>query len=197
MLINQILEAYPDRMRFDVNSILDKVDIQSNHFHEYIEEYYIQNGIVKIPYRIYLSSELIDSPNLNDREKRIISSYFTRHNDGYVRQKALNVIVHSDFIYDYEVPFLFRICGEYVVEILEDAFECIKKIDKKSIIQFINGNSKSIQLNEERMISYWSEYYRKKSYGIKYRPEYSNWSDYPACYLIDYLKEYGYVSIRK
>jgi len=148
-------------MRFDLNSILGKVDIQSNHFHEDTEEYYIQNGIVKIPYRIYLSSELVDSPNLNDREKRLLSNYFTRHNDGYVRQKALKVIVHSDFIYDYEVPFLFRICGEYIVEILEDAFEGVKKIDEESIKQFINRNLKNIQLNEERMISYWSEYYRK------------------------------------
>lgn len=197
LLINQMLEAYPEGIRNEVDSILNNVDTHSIHFHEYTEEYKIKNSIAKIPYRIYLCPEDIDSHNLNKREERILSTYFTRHNDGYVRQKALNVITHSDFILDYEIPFLFRVCGEYVVEILEDAFEGIKKIDVKLLQLFIKDNHKELQLSEQRMISYWSEYYRKKSYGIEYRPEYVNWSDYPASFLIEYLKRYGYKSIRK
>lgn len=197
LLINQMLESYPERLRHEINNILDKVDIHSSHFHEYTEKYQIRNGNIKIPYRIYIKPEVFESPQLSEEERRILAAYFTRHNDGYVRQKALNVIVQSDFIYDYEIPFLTMVCGEYVVEILEDAIKGIKKIDEEFIQLFIKGNHKKLQLNEERMISYWSEYYRKESFGIEYKPEYAKWSEYPASYLIEYLKKHGYKSIRR
>ncbi len=46
------------------------------------------------------------------------------------------------------------------------------------------------------MISYWNCYYRYGTYGLKYNSDYIKWENYPAYNILEFLKLYGYQSIK-
>ncbi len=109
---------------------------------------------------------------------------------------GLRKIIDSGEIRDYEVPFLLMLCGEYVVEILIDAYDGIKLIDGELLNEYIASNYSKIELIEARMISYWSEYYRKRSYGVKYNRDLSEWNNYIGHSILGIFKNHGYMTKR-
>jgi len=195
-LENQLINAFPNYLKDKVIKVISNLTDDTSYYHEYVEAFIIDNELVEIPYRFYFKNTEIKLDNLDELEKVILYCIFSRDNDGYVREKYIQKLIELDKIYDFVIPFLFIITGEYVVEIIEISLLGIKKIEKSILEKFIEKNSEKIKLIEERMISYWSEYYRRKSFGITFRPEYKDWSNYPAHFVLDHIKKHGYKTNR-
>jgi len=129
---------------------------------------YIQDStVISFPYRIYytnISDEVID--NLSLRQKMILHCIFSRSCDGFVRQKHIYSLLQMDYE-DWAIPYIVKICDEYVVEILEMTYDILKEQDTERIKRFCHENIVPFCKSYNRMISYWNEYYRYRNYNFQ------------------------------
>ena len=129
---------------------------------EDIVKYVQDDTVIEFPYRIYYidnSDEFIDS--LNEKQKMIVHCIYSRSCDGFIRQKHMNSLLLMDYE-DWAIPYIVKICDEYVIEILEMIYEILKDQDTERIKRFCLQNNVSFCKSYNRMISYWNEYYRFK-----------------------------------
>ncbi|MFF2755874.1 hypothetical protein ACFVR1_19455 [Psychrobacillus sp. NPDC058041] len=123
-------------------------------------QYLQDNTVIRLPYRIYYidsSDEVID--NLTLRQKMILHCIYSRSCDGFVRQKHIYSLLQMDYE-DWAIPYIVKICDEYVVEILEMTYDILKEQDTERIMRFCFENIVPFCKSYNRMISYWNEYYR-------------------------------------
>lgn len=122
---------------------------------------YIQdNSVIQFPYRIYytdISDEDID--NLSARQKMILHCIYSRSCDGFIRQKHLYSLLQTDYE-DWAIPYIVKICDEYIVEILEMTYDILKEQDTERKKRFCLENISLFYKSYNRMSNYWNEYYR-------------------------------------
>jgi hypothetical protein len=147
----------------------------------------VDDADVVIPGRIYNAeppADLIDA--LGEPGRDVLSCLYTRHHDGYVRQRHLRRIVRLPD--SWVVPFVVQLVGEYVVEILVDIQEALTELDVEGSPQrlqygrFVADNPAFIELTAQRVASYWDCYYRSA------HPEQD---DYPGFQLVWSLRDAG------
>ncbi|MEE1124979.1 MAG: hypothetical protein U0L18_03470 [Acutalibacteraceae bacterium] len=130
--------------------------------------YTLNNGkIVEIPYRIYLSD--IDNSEydiLTPTQKQLLCCIYTRSSDGYVREKYLRKLLDMSFE-GWSIPFIVKLCDEYVLEILEIIYCKLKERNNEDIKSFCLINKASTQKSYSRMISYWNEFYREYEFSFR------------------------------
>lgn len=160
-------EAFPQKLNNDLQEVLKMISKEtygnvSIDCSENVVEYYLNNIVIKIPYRIYLVDvELSKADNLTDTQKEILYCIYTRSCDGYIREKYLRELLKLDFDY-WAIPFIVKLSDEYVVEILKVIYDKLKIRNNDDIKQFCLENKNTISKSYSRMISYWNEYYRTK-----------------------------------
>jgi hypothetical protein len=137
-----------------------------------------------IPGRIY-NPEPATSPAqlLPPAQAKILHCLYTRHHDGYTRQRHLTQIIsHTD---PWIVPFVVQLIGEYVLQIVITIKEGLADLDlpgsphHQAYGQFTASNPGFVFLTSQRVTSYWNCYYRNR-YPHQY---------YPGRILIDSLKQ--------
>ncbi len=119
---------------------------------------------VEIPARIYNPYPPTDLAPKGSLPALAVDCLYTRHHDGFVRQKAVQRILA--FEEPWTVPFVIQLLGEYVIEICED----IRRYAETDLPQrpnmvrefrsFAADNPDFIVLTEQRATSYWECYYR-------------------------------------
>lgn len=115
-----------------------------------------------IPYRIHSSppSDLFLRLSSTETQLRVCCNY-TRHHDGFLREKYLKKILGADS--KIVIPYIFQLCGEYVEEIIRIIFDNLDQINQLHLREFIRSNHTYYQKTRDRMISYWDCYYRHQS----------------------------------
>lgn len=159
-------DGFPINLRDDVTKIITlisqkTINVTIGESQDFIE-YFQDEKVIKFPYRIYYidnSDEFID--NLSVQQKMILHCIYSRSYDGFVRQKHLNSLLLMDYA-DWAIPYIVKICDEYVVEILEMAYEILKEQETEHIKRFCLENIATFCKSYNRMSSYWNEYYRYK-----------------------------------
>ncbi|WML51673.1 hypothetical protein RCG17_19865 [Neobacillus sp. PS3-12] len=155
-------DGFPNYMRDDVTKAVRLIPHKTynNGVSKDNIQYYQDNNVIRFPYRIYyndISDEVID--NLSVRQKMILHCIYSRSCDGFVRQKHLYSLLLMDYE-DWAIPYIVKICDEYVLEILEMTYDILKEQDTKRIKRFCLENIVQFCKSYNRMISYWNEYYR-------------------------------------
>ncbi len=163
--LNEVLKILP----FDNNQVklcdgkTHKVD---NLIHESEMNIEFENETLIIPYRLYFNEPKPElERTLTDIQKDILNCIYLRHHNGYLREKRLNLI--SDSSEKWTVPFIIQLIGEYVYELLPIIDKKINENTLDYYAEFIDENPKYWQQTENRMISYWNEYYRYKFPKLK------------------------------
>lgn len=121
----------------------------------------VNNDILNIPGRIYFSapSEAVFN-TLNDQDQLIVACWFSRHHNGYVRERFLRLIPQFDQAW--VIAYVMTLCGEYVIEILDYVWLNREKFDKRVLAQWIHENPAFYMTLKSRIGSYWGCYYRTK-----------------------------------
>lgn len=149
--------CFPLNLKEDVQVVIDNLKIKDGDIHKRSYNVKINNILLTIPERIYFSEPA--SGNLTTIQKYILDCIFTKHHDGFIRQKHLrNLLFCTEY---WIIPFCFRLLGEYVKDILPD----IKvQIDNniENYLYFISENNEFYNRTKSQMISYWNCYYRKE-----------------------------------
>lgn len=122
---------------------------------------------LSIPFRIY-SDEPARSVvlSLTDRQQLMLHCLYTRHHDGYVRQRHLACIIGSTE--PWVVPYVVQLIGEYVVEIVEEIAASLPgHVDasadaRRMYGRFVESAPEYFWLVKQRVASYWSAYYQSR-----------------------------------
>ena len=124
----------------------------------------VYDDVLAIPVRIYneeLPSATLDA--LPPHQQTIVHCLYTRHHDGFVRQRHLGSVVASEF--PWVVPYVVQVVGEYVVEIVNDVLAGLQDLavsgswQRRLYGRFIRDNPVFLELTRQRVESYWREYY--------------------------------------
>jgi hypothetical protein len=149
-----LLKTYPVNT-FEVFIDKEKIDIPVRHC---LDEIQPANLLKRI-----LSRKFV----LTNVQQNIVDCFYTRHCNGYIRERYLKEIVQLD--YEWVVLYVIQLLGEYVIEILQVIYENLNQRNLSNYKKFIKNNSEFYELTRQRMISYWDCYYRR---FYKYKKDY-------------------------
>lgn len=146
-------------------------------------EVFVENENVKIPERIYnpeISEDV--TTRWSQLNRNVYACLYTRHHDGHTRQRHVRSILSLPETW--VAPFVIRLIGEYVVEILAEIQEGLSDLGshdarRTQYATFVSGNPSFMDLISARVISYWNCYYRF---------DYPDPADYPGSQLISLLR---------
>lgn len=158
--------AFPIDLRANLNVVLNSIPNKTfNDVHFITSDsaifYMLDDFTIEIPYRMYLVDVEEDTYNvLNDIQKQILCCIYTRSCNGYIREKYLRKLLEMPFN-QWAIPFIVKLCDEYILEIIEMIYGKLKERDNTDIQDFCEKNKFTIRKSYSRMISYWNEYYRE------------------------------------
>lgn len=168
-----MFRAFPVELGYDVSKVLGVISTRTYNdckigVTDYGSSYLLLDGeSVSIPYRVYYLDECISKYDiLTFNQKMIYHAIFTRSCNGFIREKHIRAILQEDFP-EWVIPYIIKVSDEYVMEILETVYLALKDRDTERIKAFCRLNIKSFLYSHDRMISYWSEFYRGRCYFYK------------------------------
>ncbi|WP_037974001.1 hypothetical protein [Streptomyces sp. NRRL WC-3742] len=142
----------------------------------------VQGEQVSIPERIYNGEPVAGAvESLSRRQRQLLHCLYSRHHDGRVRQRHLAEVAGSAD--PWVVPYVVRLAGEYVLEILVDIRDALRDLDAPGAGmygRFIVDNPEFFARTQRRVVSYWSCYYRE---GV-----HASFRGYPGCTVLDLLR---------
>ncbi|MEU7633393.1 hypothetical protein AB0C34_26015 [Nocardia sp. NPDC049220] len=146
---------------------------------------WVQGEHLTLPYRLCNPEPASDiSAQLSPTQTKILHCLYSRHWNGYVRQRHLNHII--DAADPWIVPFVVKLVGEYVIEIVIDIQQGLPNVvtvdpaQHEAYGRFAATNPEFLHLTSQRVASYWHCYYYRNRYPHDY---------YPARIVIDELHE--------
>ena len=174
---NIIFSAFPTFLHDDVDIVintikktlfLDKEALTYNSFQADNKTPFIvsDNEKVQVPYRLFID-EVPEIQSLSLVQKMILHCIYSRSTDVYIREKHIKAILQED-LPNWAMPFILKICDEYVVEILELTYNSLKEKDNSKIQEFCKINKSYLNLAYSRMVSYWNCYYRTKCKNLNH-----------------------------
>lgn len=118
---------------------------------------------IEFPYRVYGVEKMEVPSGFSPTQKMIFHAFLSRSANGYVREKQIQKILDIDYP-EWLFPYIVKLSDEYVVEILDLIYSCLKKRDCQKIKDFCKLNVSSFVRSYDRMASYWGEYYGDSFY---------------------------------
>lgn len=160
--MNEIKKFFPKELETKVEKVLQF--LKNNNIEISFSgqvDYNLCNEFICIPERVYgseLSEEIINQMDLI--EKTIYSCIYTRHSNGFVRERHLLNIVKNNYFFYWTFPFILKLSDEYILSIVKIINDNINNYPKVFINNFITSNIENFKKSYSRMISYWNCYYR-------------------------------------
>ena len=169
MLTEELAKGFPRELKDDVKAVCKTILINDKACGYLLyggksTEWKLSTGEKQeIPYRIYVSDKLLFTGKFTERQKLIYHCIFSRSYDGYIREKHIKALLDHD-LPEWAIPYIIKVCDEYVIEILETVYQKLKDKNCKIYKAVCSNNFKLIESGHSRMISYWNEYYRYSYY---------------------------------
>ncbi|MBL4900907.1 MAG: hypothetical protein JKX76_14955 [Colwellia sp.] len=188
MYIEKLAGRFPICLAEDLKVIEGKLDLSSKHEPYVPFEVLVEKNTLTIPTRIYTDEgQLGRLSELTSIQKEVVYCFFSRHHDGFVREKCLREFVTSDN--PFTVPYILQLLGEYVVEIIDVIYKNREKINKTNLVAYISENPDHYEKTRQRVYSYWACYYRSAypKYKRGIAPIGDSYLDYPGIKMIKYL----------
>ncbi len=162
------ISGFPDELKSDVSKVTSLIPQRFQEKVGYTSQQYIEYSLncnlIKFPYRMYFPDVADDVySKLDDKQIMILHCVYSRNHDGFVRQKHVQSLLSMDYE-GWAIPYIVKVCDEYVVEILEMVYAMLKERDTQSFKSFCKDNAESFRISYARMISYWNEFYRDRCY---------------------------------
>lgn len=142
------------------------------------------HGDVRMPVRLYRGEPDPDVPAaLTPRQRLVLHCLYALHPDGYVRQRhAAHVAGVAE---PWAVPFVVRLTGEYVLEIVADLRARLTGAlapgseARRVYGRFAAEHPEFLAVTERRAVSYWNEYHRWR---------FPVFTDHPAAAVLELLR---------
>lgn len=156
-----IKQAFPADFAKSVDRLVPILSVSTGYDPVNYFSVFASSEALNIPGRIYFyePSEAVFNA-LNDQNQLIVACWFSRHHDGYVRERFLRTI--PVFNQAWVISYVMTLCGEYIVQILNYVWLNRGKFDEKILAQWLHDNPAFYVTIKSRIVSYWDCYYRTK-----------------------------------
>ena len=160
-----IVRAFPLYLRNDVRQICKNISINEYFRYDDSTDWVLPSGeVITVPYRINFKDKYRgDLRSLTKTQETIYHCIMSRSSDGYVREKHIKALLKIDPPV-WAMPYVIKICDEYVVEILQTVYDLLISRDCTKYRRLCALNFDYIKRAHTRMISYWNEFYRWDCY---------------------------------
>lgn len=191
-MVELLQKGFPTNLIHDVEIITKTIpsELYNNRLATNHGERFILSGSsVHLPYRLYVKEDIVPDKlmSLTPTQKLIMHCIYTRSCKGFLRQRHLEMMLEHD-LPAWSYPYILKISGEYVAEILEVVYAQLRKRDNSSLKAFCKDNILQLSTGYARMISYWDAYYRRGD--MKHYPR-SNYVGYKLfCECFGYSKNF-------
>jgi hypothetical protein len=164
---------FPTFLAIDVEKVLTIMPLTEEIFVEtYGKKYRIDNAILRddieinlqtekivLTDRIYFAEPNIElENNLTDQQRNILNCIYTRHINGYIRERRLKNLINIDL--EWVLPFKLLLLGEFVIEILYELDNHITDNNIQLYKRLTLDNNKLWKQTKSRMVSWWDADYR-------------------------------------
>lgn len=178
-MLDKFVSGFPEYLEKYVENVLNIIKSKEPYYNCFpiLQNCFVDISLdgekLQIPYRFY-NKELLEDvvKELTETEQIILHCIYSRNDNGFIRQKHIESIFSFNEIPKWALPYIIKLCDEYVMEIIECINDNITKISKEQIAEFVNENKSFIALGYARMGSYWGCYYKgnkfKKYVGYKF-----------------------------
>lgn len=123
-----------------------------------------------------------DPKDLNDKQRAIFYCLFSRHLDGYTREKCLAGLLplQDSFI----VAYVMCLVGEYVIEVVSQINDNRESFCVDGLRDYVENNLELYELLKQKAASYWNVYYSPQNgeTNIELLKH-----EYPAFLFFDYV----------
>ncbi|MGQ4375900.1 hypothetical protein ACN6K9_005706 [Streptomyces sp. SAS_267] len=178
-----LITAFPVALKSDAEAVL-AIMPASRHRPLGSFSVVVEGRQVSIPERLYNDEPSAGAvASLSSRQRQLLNCLYSRHHDGMVRQRHLQKVIGSTD--PWVVPFVVRLVGEYVVEILDVIRAGLRDLAVPGTLahlaygQFIVDNPAFFARTQRQVVSYWS---------CHYRASYATFRGYPGCTVLDLLR---------
>ena len=176
---NAVITAFPPSLTTTVIGLATMIDPPASFAPRFQSSVLCAGDRLTIPGRIYCRvPDQLELTLLSNIEQFIVASWFTRHNDGYVRERFLRLLP----VYDqaWVIAYIVALCGEYVIQILRAIWERRNLFDPVVLGQWLRDNQPFYDQTRSRIISYWNCYYRKS---------FPRFTDYVGSHILAFFDE--------
>ena len=191
MHIEKLKGRFPSELEKEYEKIESIFDLTTKHQSYMPFDVNLEGNTLSPPSRIYTEEAQLSSSlkliRLNSTQKEILYCLFSRHHDGYVREKCLKKVILSNN--KFTTPYIIQLLGEYVFEIIEIIYENRENLNHKNMVEYIRENPKHFEITKQRVYSYWDCYYRRAypKYKRDVKPRGPSYLDYPGIKMVKYL----------
>lgn len=180
----QLRLAFPKVLEPEVNAVLEQLfekkqakdkdgDTQpvQGLVHSDTIDVQVSGENLRIPYRVYFNEPDPEQlASLTEVQQLILHCIYLRHHNGFIRHQHLEQL---GIRYEYWVtPFVFQLLGEYVAEIIEVIYRQLDDQLLDNFQQLGKENPRYYRQTENRMVNYWSIYYKRRYPRLRSYPGY-------------------------
>ena len=151
--------AFPKRFANEITNLNLMLKLKSRYEDSRAFDVIVEDQLIKIPCRIYCEeTDYKTIHELTDLQRLILFCYFTRHHNGFVREKYLKKVIAFDE--EWIIPYVIQLLSEYIREIHAELLSKKNVITSNNYIKFINHNKEFYLKTKQRVFSYWNCNYR-------------------------------------
>ncbi len=180
----QLRLAFPKVLEPEVNAVLEQLfekkqakdkdgDTQpvQGLVHSDTIDVQVSGETLRIPYRVYFNEPDPEQlASLTELQQLILHCIYLRHHNGFIRHQHLEQL---GIRYEHWVtPLVFQLLGEYVAEIIEVIYRQLDDRLLDNFQQLGKENPRYYQQTENRMVNYWSIYYKRRYPRLRSYPGY-------------------------
>ena len=176
---SSVITSFPPSLGSTVSGLAPLLDPQADIAPKFSSTVICAGESFAIPYRVY--SPVPDDSRLallSSSEQTIIACWFTRHHDGYVRERFLRTLTAYDSAW--VIAYVVALCGDYVIEILRCIWERRNQFDPLTLGHWLRDNQPFYRRTRSRIISYWNCYYYSS---------FPDFSDYVGSQLLTFFDD--------
>lgn len=159
-------DGFPKQLRASVCCVCGRIPMRTYHnagsaASEEPFSWLLPDGqAIAFPYRLYILDS-VPASVFTPVQQTIYHCLFSRSCDGFVRERHIGALLEGEPPL-WAIPYILKVCDEYVVEILELIYSRLAQRDTKWYRQLFSLNPRALLSGYSRMISYWNEYYRER-----------------------------------
>lgn len=173
-LTQTLAAAFPAALLEDVLAVIRILPEDGSVHSSHIDLVQVRGEPLHIPARIYFDEpRLAAIATLSERQRAILHCLYTRHHNGFVREKHLRMLIDSREAF--VPPFVLQLLGEYVIEIQEFLAQNLYTLKEEPYTSFIAENPVFMEKTRQRILSYWDCYHRGAAHRYELHVGYRVW----------------------
>jgi hypothetical protein len=164
-LVPLLRSIFPNELQADVDAALATLPPSSGGERLERQSVSIRGESVGLLGRLYSPVADEAGTHLTERQRLIRACLYSRHHDGFVRERQIPALTGDE---PWLPHFVLQLVGEYVIEICQSILDNIDAIPRTAYEAFAAENPEFMAITRSRVVSYYYLYYVRPRGFVEY-----------------------------